>query len=97
MILDEVTLPLGKILINNINDLTKVGTALQKDYKDPSLFDLEDVQNHNNCRHFITFKQTFIWFALAPHFDEKSRNFELDNCNGFGKVCLVYSSRPGII
>ena len=68
-------------MINNINDLTKVGTALQKDYKDPSLFDLEDVQDAHN----------------TPHFDEKSRNFELDNCNGFGKVCLVYSSRPGII
>ena len=46
--LGEVTTPLGKILINNVNDLTKVGTALQKDYKDPSLFDLEDVQDYDN-------------------------------------------------
>ena len=27
---------------------------------------------------------------LVPHFGEASNNFELDNCNGFGKVCLVY-------
>lgn len=33
-----------------------------------------------------------------PHFDESSRNFELDNCNGYGKVCLVYrNSKPGIM
>jgi tubulin polyglutamylase complex subunit 2 len=36
--------------------------------------------------------------TLLPHFDESSRNFELDNCNGYGKVCLVYrNSKPGIM
>lgn len=30
-----------------------------------------------------------------PHFDERSRNFELDNCNGYGKICLVYGNNPG--
>lgn len=70
-------MPLGKIILNGIFDLTKVGTALQKDYKDPSLFDLEDIQEYD---------------LTAPHFDERSRNFELDNCNGFGKVCLVYKN-----
>ena len=31
-----------------------------------------------------------------PHFDDTSKNFEIDNCNGFGKVCLVYrNSKSG--
>lgn len=30
---------------------------------------------------------------LLPHFGETSNNFELDNCNGYGKVCLVYKAR----
>lgn len=30
---------------------------------------------------------------LIPHFGETSNNFELDNCNGYGKVCLVYKNR----
>ncbi|XP_056128825.1 tubulin polyglutamylase complex subunit 2 isoform X2 [Lampris incognitus] len=28
----------------------------------------------------------------APHFDSRSRIFELDSCGGNGKVCLVYRS-----
>jgi len=32
-----------------------------------------------------------------PHFDGRSRVFEIDSCSGFGKVCLVYrKSTPGI-
>jgi len=28
--------------------------------------------------------------GAAPHFDARSRIFELDSCGGNGKVCLVY-------
>lgn len=28
----------------------------------------------------------------APHFDSRSRIFELDSCGGNGKVCLVYKN-----
>ncbi|XP_073926081.1 tubulin polyglutamylase complex subunit 2 isoform X4 [Castor canadensis] len=32
-----------------------------------------------------------------PHFDSRSVIFELDSCNGNGKVCLVYKSgKPGL-
>lgn len=32
----------------------------------------------------------------APHFDSRSRIFELDSCGGNGKVCLVYKNcTPG--
>ena len=37
-------MPLGKLQINSLKDLTKVGTVLFKDYREPSLFDLEDLQ-----------------------------------------------------
>lgn len=31
-----------------------------------------------------------------PHFDSRSLIFELDPCNGNGKVCLVYKhAKPG--
>lgn len=33
----------------------------------------------------------------APHFDSRSRIFELDSCGGNGKVCLAYKNcTPGI-
>ncbi len=35
---------LGKLQINSLKDLTKVGSVLFKDYKEPSIFDLEDLQ-----------------------------------------------------
>ena len=28
---------------------------------------------------------------MRPHFDSRSKVFELDPCGGFGKVCLVYN------
>ena len=27
---------------------------------------------------------------LKPHFDNRCKVFELDPCDGYGKVCLVY-------
>lgn len=34
----------------------------------------------------------------APHFDARSRIFELDSCGGNGKVCLVYKNcTPGAL
>lgn len=33
-----------------------------------------------------------------PHFDSRSRIFELDSCGGNGKVCLVYKNcTPGVL
>lgn len=34
----------------------------------------------------------------APHFDSRSRIFEVDSCGGNGKVCLVYKKcTPGVL
>lgn len=36
------------------------------------------------------------YFADVPSFGEDSRIFELDDCKGFGKVCIVYhNTKPG--
>ena len=35
---------MGKIQINSLKDLTKVGSVLNKDFHEPSIFDLDDLQ-----------------------------------------------------
>ena len=42
--IDSTILPLGRIQINNLKELTKVGSVLNKDYCEPSIFDLDDLQ-----------------------------------------------------
>lgn len=174
--LGRTPISLGKLQINSLKDLTKVGSVLFKDYKEPSIFDLEDLQeppieflkklesdeekenliNHDlsnddktveivddfsdepdeiannkstpnsrkasceenkleNVREYDNISKfklilnlynfcinlnydLFIKETLIPHFDDSSRNFELDNCGGYGKVCLVYrNTKAGLI
>ncbi len=38
-------LPLGRIKINSLKDLTRVGSVLNRDLNEPSIYDLEDLQN----------------------------------------------------
>lgn len=40
----NTSIPLGRMKINSLRDLTKVGSVLNKDYREPSVFDLEDLQ-----------------------------------------------------
>ncbi|CAF0926373.1 unnamed protein product, partial [Brachionus calyciflorus] len=129
---DSESMSLGKIQINSIKDLTKVGSVLSKDYREPSIFDLEDLQSPPNMNSFDSIsninsilkikensksesnsddnspeysdeedsdtKKNNKTKILIPHFDDLSRNFELDNCNGYGKVCLVYrNAKPGMM
>ena len=35
---------MGKIQINSLKELTKVGSVLNKDFNEPSIFDLDDLQ-----------------------------------------------------
>jgi len=42
---DDITIPLGKIRINSLKELTKVGSVLNKDYSEPSVYDLDDMQD----------------------------------------------------
>lgn len=161
--LDDQSIPLGKIQVNPLKELTRVSTALHKNMNDPSLFDLEDVQlppkksvekqklqsksestfsnssfmslgteisnisltknktidneaemseilkknaqSHENENELLNDSSSdndndvneYYEMAdlgdLIPHFGETSNNFEIDNCNGYGKVCLVYKAR----
>lgn len=36
---------MGRIQVNAIKDLTKVGSVLSKDLREPSIYDLEDLQS----------------------------------------------------
>lgn len=162
---DDQSIPLGRINVNPLRELTRVSTALHKNLNDPSLFDVEDVQVppkkpvekqklqskssstfsasslmslgteisnislsknktvdnetemaeifkksaqlHQNENETDTLNDSSSenendvneYYDIAdlgdliPHFGETSNNFELDNCNGYGKVCLVYKAR----
>lgn len=109
----ETVLPLGRIQVNGLKELTRVGSALSKEFSEPSLFDLDDIrdlsesstqsndeESDNNSVQSdrdepVTIKNKKAAIPPPPHFDERSRNFELDNCNGYGKICLVYGNNPG--
>lgn len=44
---EETVLPLGKIQINGIKELTRVGSVLSKDFGEPSIYDLEELNFSN--------------------------------------------------
>ena len=43
-----------------------------------------------HCIDIIFFLCNFYKGHIKPHFDNRCKVFELDPCDGFGKVCLVY-------
>ncbi|XP_044099071.1 tubulin polyglutamylase complex subunit 2 isoform X1 [Neovison vison] len=78
--LDEHTIPLGSMAINSISKLTQLNQSSMYSLPNaPTLADLEDdaLEASENQ-------------PEKPHFDSRSVIFELDPCNGNGKVCLVY-------
>ncbi|XP_047553391.1 tubulin polyglutamylase complex subunit 2 isoform X3 [Lutra lutra] len=78
--LDEHTIPLGSMAINSISKLTQLNQSSVYSLPNaPTLADLEDdaLEASENQ-------------PEKPHFDSRSVIFELDPCNGNGKVCLVY-------
>ncbi|XP_041599575.1 tubulin polyglutamylase complex subunit 2 isoform X3 [Vulpes lagopus] len=84
--LDEHTIPLGSMAINSISKLTQLNQSSVYSLPNaPTLADLEDdtLEASENQ-------------PEKPHFDSRSVIFELDPCNGNGKVCLVYKTgKPG--
>lgn len=51
---------------------------------------------------FLMFYRCFLpgtgQTPAPPHFDSRSRIFELDSCGGNGKVCLIYKNcTPGVL
>ncbi|XP_044517453.1 tubulin polyglutamylase complex subunit 2-like isoform X2 [Gracilinanus agilis] len=78
--LDDQPVPLGSLVINSIANLTQLTqSAMYTLPNSPTLEDLEDEEDEANEDQ-----------PEKPHFDSRSIIFELDSCNGNGKVCLVY-------
>eukprot|EP00112_Aurelia_sp_Birch-Aquarium-sp1_P023861 Seg729.16 transcript_id=Seg729.16/GoldUCD/mRNA.D3Y31 product="Tubulin polyglutamylase complex subunit 2" protein_id=Seg729.16/GoldUCD/D3Y31 len=71
---------LGSMEINSVASLTKLTTSKSSKSNDgPTLADIDcDFDEEDNQGH------------TRPHFDDRNRVYELDSCNGNGKVCLVY-------
>ncbi|XP_065059602.1 tubulin polyglutamylase complex subunit 2-like [Rhopilema esculentum] len=73
-------MPLGRMEVNPIASLTKFATPQSGRFTDgPSLLDIDTDED-----------ETDEEGRIKPHFDERNRIYELDSCNGNGKVCLVY-------
>ncbi|XP_038133757.1 tubulin polyglutamylase complex subunit 2 [Cyprinodon tularosa] len=92
--MDDKCVPLGCMLINSVNGLcpltlqTTPVSSLDPDA--PSLADLdwEEDSSENGLEPKLS----------MPHFDARSRIYELNSCSGNGRVCLVYKNcTPGVV
>ncbi|KAK3753503.1 hypothetical protein QZH41_017993 [Actinostola sp. cb2023] len=72
-------LTLGKLEINSVAGLTSLTQNFSSNNDNPSLRDIDTDEEDENGH-------------MKPHFDGRSKVFELDSCNGCGKVCLVYKN-----
>ncbi|XP_064620032.1 tubulin polyglutamylase complex subunit 2-like [Lineus longissimus] len=81
--LNDTKVPVGRMEINAITNVSRItGTGGGKDV--PSTRDIESDDDEDDD-------------PDIPHFDSRSRIFELDPCDGHGKVCLVYNgTKTGI-
>ncbi|XP_068691129.1 tubulin polyglutamylase complex subunit 2-like [Montipora foliosa] len=76
---DGSVLPLGKMELNAVASLILLSKATNISDDKPSLADLDsDTDEEDEQGH------------VKPHFDTRCKVFELDPCDSFGKVCLVY-------
>ncbi|XP_063780078.1 tubulin polyglutamylase complex subunit 2 [Pseudophryne corroboree] len=82
--LDDNAIQVGTMVINGISSLTLLRNSSTYALPNaPTLAVLDDDLDEKGC-------------PEHPHFDSRNTIFELDPCNGDGKVCLVYkSSKPG--
>ncbi|XP_062898132.1 tubulin polyglutamylase complex subunit 2 isoform X1 [Mobula hypostoma] len=86
---DRSNVQLGRMVINNISALCRLGTSSFYSLPNaPTLADLEsDTDDEDKEEPF-----------KKPHFNSQCRIFELDSCNGNGKVCLVYKNiQSGVV
>lgn len=90
--LDNECVPLGCMTINSVARLCPLmqPVSLFSLPNAPSLADLDWEENST--------EPGSVLFLAPPHFDSRSRIFELDSCGGNGKVCLVYKNcTPGVV
>eukprot|EP00794_Sanderia_malayensis_P009848 gene9848-10858_t len=73
-------MPLGRMEVNPIASLTNITSSRSTNIDTgPGLADIDDIDDECDSKG-----------RAKPHFDQRNRIFELDNCAGNGKVCLVY-------
>lgn len=72
-------LPLGKMELNPVAGLVLLSRATAVCDDKPSLADLDSEEDDDDEHGHV-----------KPHFDNRCKVFELDPCDGHGKVCLVY-------
>ncbi|XP_067840620.1 tubulin polyglutamylase complex subunit 2 isoform X1 [Heptranchias perlo] len=86
---DGNTMQLGTMVINSIATLCRLGTTPIYGLPNaPTLADLEIDTDDEGTEEPLE----------KPHFNSQSRIFELDYCNGNGKVCLVYKNiQSGVV
>ncbi|XP_013872486.1 tubulin polyglutamylase complex subunit 2 [Austrofundulus limnaeus] len=90
--LDNECVPLGCMTINSVGRLCPLlqPVSLFSLPNAPSLADLDWEESSRESGPERV--------PAAPHFDARSRIFELDSCGGNGKVCLVYKNcTPGVV
>ncbi|XP_051932708.1 tubulin polyglutamylase complex subunit 2 isoform X2 [Hippocampus zosterae] len=90
--LDNECVPLGCMTINSVGRLQPLlqPTPVFSLPNAPSLADLDWDESSAECG--------LPNASTPPHFDSRSRIFELDSCGGNGKVCLAYkNSTPGVV
>ncbi|PNF14624.1 hypothetical protein B7P43_G12119 [Cryptotermes secundus] len=77
-------LSIGNMKINSISELRRLaGIKTQGDSDYPNLLDVEICSRQDDCNPA----------RRRPNFGVKCKIFELDSCQGIGKVCLVYLDR----
>lgn len=90
--LDNECVPLGCMVINSVARLCPLlqQVSLFSLPNAPSLSDLDWEESERDSG--------TVDPPAPPHFDSRSRIFELDSCGGNGKVCLVYKNcTPGVV
>ncbi|XP_076027119.1 tubulin polyglutamylase complex subunit 2 [Genypterus blacodes] len=90
--LDNERVPIGCMMVNSVSRLCPLLQPVSPFSlpNAPTLADLDweesGTEGESGCA------------PAAPHFDPRSRIFELDSCSGNGKVCLVYKNcTPGVV
>ncbi|XP_032888125.1 tubulin polyglutamylase complex subunit 2 isoform X4 [Amblyraja radiata] len=80
---DGSNMQLGTMLINSVSALCRLGTT--SIYSLPNAATLADLESDTEDEDK---EEPF----KKPHFNSQCRIFELDSCDGNGKVCLVYKN-----
>ncbi|KAL3866489.1 hypothetical protein ACJMK2_043783 [Sinanodonta woodiana] len=83
--IENGAIPVGRIYINSVSSLLRIGDSSTTSYVNPSLHDLDPDSDGEEERSGLE----------RPTFDSRCKLFELDPCDGYGKVCLVYRDNKG--